>query len=354
MEKHKHGGDIYHHPGCLDFSANCNPLGTPGSVKEAIKESSERIHFYPQVGYQPLREAIAEWEGVPSSWVICSNGAAELIFSLCFAKRFQNAVVAAPTFAEYEQALTGCGCQVKRHALNPDTFCVTEKILEELARDVDALFLCNPNNPTGILTDRELLRKILQICREKHIFLVLDECFLDFVKEPEKFTMKGYLKKYPNLLILKAFTKRYAMAGVRLGYGLTANVHLLEKIGQVTQPWNISSLANDAGIAALKEKDYVEEGRRMVFEQAVYLKETLKKLGLRVYDSQANYIFFYGPENLWEECEKRGILIRDCSNYPGLSRGYFRIAVRKPEENQKLTEVLTEILKETREEGQGR
>ncbi len=105
-----------------------------------------------------------------------------------------------------------------------------DSFLKEISKEFNIIFLCNPNNPTGILTKREFLIKVLEKCREHSVFLVVDECFLDFVKEPESYTLKGVLKEYPNLFLLKAFTKRYAMAGVRLGYGLTANRELLEKM----------------------------------------------------------------------------------------------------------------------------
>ena len=156
------------------------------------------------------------------------------------------------------------------------------------------------------------------------------------MEEPGRYTLKAQLSRYHNLFILKAFTKRYAMAGIRLGYGITENTELLDAMTQVTQPWNISIMAQAAGIAALKETAYVEEGRQMVFREAKYLKEELQRLGMEVFPSEANYIFFHGPENLFEICVEQGVLIRDCSNYSGLRKGYYRVAVRTHEENQKL------------------
>lgn len=157
--------------------------------------------------------------------------------------------------------------------------------------------------------------------------------------------MKAHLADHPSLFILKAFTKRYAIAGIRLGYGISADAKLLEKMEQVTQPWNVSSLAQAAGVAALGEEDYVNEGRRLIWKEREYLREELSRLGYKLYDSRANYIFFYSERPLWEDCKNRGVLIRDCSNYPGLGQGYYRIAVRTHEENQKLIQVLNNIKK---------
>lgn len=344
MEKHIHGGDVYHHQGCIDFSANCNPLGTPEGIKRAIIESLDHINDYPQVGCAPLKEAIAEYENVKAGQVICGNGAAEVIFSLCRAVNPKKALVPAPTFAEYQQALYSTDCQVEFFPLDEKKqFALGEDFLEALTEEIHILFLCNPNNPTGLLIEKPLLEKILKRCRERNILMAVDECFLDFVQAPEAYTLKEYLDTYDNLFLLKAFTKRYAIAGVRLGYGLCGNRSLLEKMESMSQPWNVSSMAQAAGLAALKEKEYVEAGRQMTFAELAYLKEELTRLGYLVYPSQANYVFFTGPVDLYEKLEQKKILIRDCSNYTGLSKGYYRVAVKNHEENQQLVKALEEI-----------
>ena len=215
-----------------------------------------------------------------------------------------------------------------------------DDIKSKISSNTKAIVLINPNNPTGISIDREFLFRVLRVCREMDILLVVDECFLDFMEEPGRYTLKAQLSRYHNLFLLKAFTKRYAMAGIRLGYGITENTELLDAMTQVTQPWNISVMAQAAGIAALKETAYVEEGRQMVFREAKYLKEELQRLGMEVFPSEANYIFFHGPENLFEICVEQGVLIRDCSNYSGLRKGYYRVAVRTHEENQELIRAM--------------
>ena len=238
------------------------------------------------------------------------------------------------------------GCEIARYYLEePADFCVKENYLQVLQKEKpDIIFLCNPNNPTGITMHRELLEGILRSCAESGIFMVVDECFLDFVKEPEKHTLKGKLAEYPNLFLLKAFTKRYAIPGVRLGYGFCSDSKVLERMEAVTQPWNVSTVAQLAGLAALKETEYVEKGRLLIFRESVWMKEKMAQLGLKVYPSETNYIFFHGPADLFERCVPKGILIRDCSNYPGLEKGYFRVAVKLHEQNEKLIQVLNEVL----------
>ena len=344
MKKHEHGGNVYRYQNCIDFSANCNPLGTPDAVRQAVIQSLDHVSDYPQPGCESLRTAIAAYEKMEAEDIICGNGAAELIFSLCRALKPGRALVPAPTFAEYEQALESVGCVTGYYMLQEkEDFQLSEAFLEALQPELDLVFLCNPNNPTGILTERELLLQILNRCREYGIFLVVDECFLDFVREPEAYTLKAWLSEYPNLFLLKAFTKRYAMAGIRLGYGLCKNHGLLCRMEQMTQPWNVSGMAQAAGIAALQEEAYVEAGRQLIFCEKEFLVNQMKNLGFKVYPSQANYLFFRGPEQLFENCLGQGILIRDCSNYPGLEKGYFRIAVKQREENEKLIEAFQKI-----------
>lgn len=346
MSQHVHGGDIYRYPDVLDFSANINPLGTPESVIAAAKDSLHKIEHYPDVDKEELVTALSVYEQVPKEFIICGNGAAELIFSVVWARKPKKALLAAPTFAEYGQALKSVDCQIDYFYLEEKQgFTVSADILEKITGELDILFLCNPNNPTGVLIEQGLLDDILKCCREQNVFLVLDECFVDFLERPQEAEKKDRLAVCPDLFILKAFTKRYAMAGLRLGYGLCSNQEVLENMRSVMQPWSISIPAQEAGVAALKEESYVNLSRRLVQEEREYLKEELCKLGLRVFDSRANYIFFYGPEDFGERMMEKKIMIRDCSNYPGLSMGYYRIAVRTRDENEKLVLAMKEILK---------
>ena len=341
MKKQIHGGDVYRHRDVLDFSANMNPLGTPQSVIDAAAESLKEICNYPDIRYTKLAKGLAAYEQVPEEWLICGNGAAELIFMLALALKPKKALLLAPAFAEYEQALRTVDCEMVWHELREDSgFALEESILEKITPETELVMLCNPNNPTGLLTEPALMERILGRCRETGSFLAVDECFQDFVEERERYTMKGMLKNSGNLFLLKAFTKRYAMAGIRLGYGLCSNPEVIGKMQESVQPWSVSIPAQAAGTAALKEEAYVNRAREIVRTERAFLKEELRKLGFRVYDSRANYIFFRGPAGLVEHALKKHVLIRDCSNYRGLTEGYYRVAVKTHEENRKLLEAL--------------
>lgn len=345
MRKQIHGGDVYRNKNVIDFSSNINPLGTPESVIRSAAESLKDIACYPDVRMEKLVSALSGYENVPEEYILCGNGAAELIFMLALAVRPGKALLTAPAFAEYEQALLAADAEIDYLQLLPENgFALQQDILEKIRDDTDLVFLCNPNNPTGVCIDRDLLVRILERCRVTGTILAVDECFQDFLDPDDAFTLKPYLEEYENLFILKAFTKRYAMAGIRLGYAMTANAVLSERMLCCTQPWNVSIPAQAAGCAALAETEYVEKGRMLVQKERAFLKGELKKLGLTVFDSRANYIFFRGRPHLSEALREHGILIRDCSNYRGLSDGYYRTAVRSHEENLKLIAALTECI----------
>ena len=233
MRQNPHGGDIYTKKCRVDFSVNVNPLGAPESVKEAVRKSAESVEQYPDALCRDLTRALSEKEQLPEENILFANGAAELIFALTQALRPKKALIAAPGFAEYEAALSAAGCFIRMYPLQKEKgFLLQDDFCDDLTDDLDLVFLCNPNNPTGLTIPQELLLKILDNCRERNIYLVLDECFIEFLPEPEKVTMQGKLDEYPNLLILRAFTKIYAMPGLRLGYLLCSDEDLLDRISR--------------------------------------------------------------------------------------------------------------------------
>ena len=246
-----HGGDVYGAAVTLDFSSNVHPLGTPPGVVEAIRAAAAQVRQYPDPYCRALTAAIAAHEGVPQPYVLCGGGAAELIYAYCDALRPRLAAEPAPTFSEYRTAAAHFGAQLAQYPLRAPDFLPDEGLLAFLKeRKPDVLFLCTPNNPTGVLLPRELLQAALRICRAQGTCVLLDECFLDFT---DAASAKDLLEAYPNLLILKAFTKNYALAGVRAGYCLTADRQLLEKMSACSQPWNVSVPAQAAALAALRE-----------------------------------------------------------------------------------------------------
>ena len=341
--KNPHGGDIYGEEVELDFSANTNPFGTPQGIIDAVRTALPEMHRYPDPYCRKLTQAISDFEEVSREYILCGNGAADLIYAYCEAVRPGLAVELAPTFSEYALGLKRVGSRVERYYLRQENeFELGEGFLPYLTETKpDAVFLCNPNNPTGKIIDAKLMKQILALCKQNGACLFVDECFLDLSDSGE--SLKQHLANYRNLFILKAFTKSYGMAGIRLGYCMSSDSELLEKMSQSTQPWNVSSLAQAAGVAALQEKAFLQKTKDLVAVERQWLKRELEELGFRVCPSSVNYLLFQAPACLYTKLKAKKITIRNCDNYYGLGPGWYRIAVRLHEENEALLRAMKEV-----------
>ena len=220
-----------------------------------------------------------------------------------------------------------------------DGFRLTGDILSQDLCAYSAVFICTPNNPTGIAVEPELLKKIAATGAR----LFLDMCFLDLTEWPDRYDLPALLAAHPNVTVLRAFTKSYSMAGVRLGYAMSSDDGLLEAMSAKTQCWNVSSIAQNAGVAALGCAGWLEESVKLIGSERRRLTEELESLGIRVWPGEANYLLLKTDADLFGEMLKRRILVRDCSNYPGLGKGYYRIAVRTPRENDLFISALKEM-----------
>lgn len=350
MAEYTHGGDVLtarsrYGGAVLDFSTNLNPLGIPDQAAQAAAQADGSA--YPDALCRQLRQAIAAHDGVEAEQVICGNGAADLIFRLAFALRPQKALLLAPTFSEYEEALTCVGCQVERYALDSARyFDLDAGFLEAVTPGIELVFLCTPNNPTGRLISTQLLVEIARKCEAVGARLVVDECFLPLADEGGQ-GLAPYLAEFPHLFLLRAFTKSYAMAGLRLGYGLSADCDLLERLSGFAQPWSVSAPAQAAGTAAFTLcPNWPEGARALVARERPILAAGLTELGCAVVPSQANYLLFQAKNDpdLKEKLLQKGILIRSCANYHNLGPDWYRVCVRGGEENRRLLAALKEVL----------
>ncbi|MDF2869595.1 MAG: L-threonine O-3-phosphate decarboxylase [Anaerocolumna sp.] len=343
MISYTHGGEIYDKKVSLDFSVNTNPLGIPERVRKILIESVDLYDRYPDDYYRELKTALASEHAIDSDELICANGASDLIYRLCQVIRPGKALLCAPTFVEYEQALKATGCEITYYNLEEENdFALQEDYLIHLTADINMVFLCNPSNPVGNLVDKNLLVKVADKCQELGIFLVVDECFIDFIKEAE--SLISIRKNYPGLFILRAFTKFYALAGLRLGYGICSRKELMDRLLLHTPSWNVSLPAQLAGVEALKDMEYRNKTYKWLGVEREYLSSGLSSLGFKVYPSKGNFLLFRGKEGLYEELLMRGILIRECKNYRQLGAGYYRIAVKLREDNDQLLEGIGKIL----------
>lgn len=356
----KHGGNIYEiakkygisEKEILDFSANINPLGIPDKLKEAIISNINIIENYPDPDYKDLVSAIAKHNNIDEDFVVPGNGATEIIFHITQAIKPKKSLLLAPTFLEYERALKRAGSSIEYHYLEENNnFKINRgNFLEKLKEDIDFLVLCNPNNPTGQITEREILIEILQESREKGINIMVDEAFIEFIDDEAANSLIDYLADFDNLFIIRALTKFFAIPGLRLGYGLMSNQRIKEAIMSKKEPWTINSFASLSAEILLGDYEYINKSKEFFKSERQYIYEKLMEFKtLEVFKPQANYIFFKvldGEVDLKERLIPKKILIRHCDNYVNLDDSFFRVAIKDRTSNEKLIEALREVLYE--------
>ena len=341
LGRFEHGGDIYAHVGVLDFSANLNPLGMPEEVKQVLRDSVDSFMAYPDPHCRSLTKALACKHHVGEDAVICTSGATDLIERVCSVVKPKAALVTAPCFSGYEEPLDRLGTRIVRHPLyEEDGFAVTPRFLDGIEEGIDLVFLCSPNNPTGVTLQTDLIDRVCRKAQRVGARVVLDECFLDFTDVPSCIDL---CQRYEGLLVMRAFTKMYAMAGLRLGYGICFDGDFMRHLRQAGQTWIVSTPAQLAGMAALESVGWIERSREAVRCLRSDLASGLRACGLKVIDGEANYLLIKSEYPLYESLLERGILIRRCENYEGLDGRWFRVAVRTAEENERLLAALQEV-----------
>ena len=341
---YEHGGRRGDGLAC-DHSVSLNPAGPPESIKNALMEAVDKADRYPDADQLKIRDHIASVYGLTCENVICGNGASELIMAVCHMINPGHALLLSPSFYGYEHALKSVGCLIRRYALDErNGFVLDEKILDELTKDIDIFFLCNPNNPTGRAVDHKLLLSIAKRCVENDIYLVLDECFVHM--SDKACTLSDLVKCNDRLMIINAFTKIFALPGVRFGYAL-ADPEMIRGLKDTLPEWNVSVFGESMvkeGCRLLHDGDYINGITAFIKKERDYLSEKLSEIGIKVYKSEANFILVYSDINIGDVLATKGICVRDCSNFDSLKEGFYRIAVRSHEENKRMTEVLREEL----------
>ncbi len=332
MSIQTHGGDIYafDRP-ILDFSASIDPLGAPESVIAAARDSLKNLDRYPDDKCRALTLALAQKEGVKPENILCGNGAEELIYAAMQALRPRRVLIVSPTFSEYERAALSVGAEIIKYTLDEKNgFCIEEDILN-YTKQADMTFICDPNNPTGRLTDTKLLKEIIK----NGNFTVTDRSF-------ESFANCEKINFSKNMLLIKSFTKIYAIPALRLGYAV-GSVETINKINNAKPRWSVSIPAQAAGLAALSETDFVEKSLKYIKTEKEYIYDRFEILGIKYFRSDVNFILFKTDIPLYEKMLEKNILIRDCTSF-GLN-GFYRIAVKTHRENERFFEALNKVIK---------
>ncbi|MBE5996851.1 MAG: aminotransferase class I/II-fold pyridoxal phosphate-dependent enzyme [Lachnospiraceae bacterium] len=373
-----HGGDIYRNNVKYDFSVNVNPLGMPEEMKNAILAAMDHLDEYPDPEAEMLRNRIAARIGVPAECIIPGNGASEIFMAAVHALEPSDVLLAAPSFSGYEYSVKSVGKSRIRYfmleeerdfsleesgiaageSLNPadheeQSPAQSRKTdylnaLEELGKTQKPMaFLACPNNPNGRLVSPDYLCEILKTCEKNGIRMILDECFLDFSENVFAYRKMLAEENCPHLIRVGAYTKICAIPGVRLGYAVVQDKELRDLIHRQLPEWNLSAFAQAAGSAEYDECEWMRKTWEHLKAERSFLLSVFAEpsiaANIKVYPSDANYMLLKTEIPLYSRMLERGILIRDCSDYPGLSKGYYRIAVKSRQENEALASALREI-----------
>lgn len=356
----KHGGDIYRLAkelglsarDVVDFSASINPLGISERVKAAVMKALEEAHHYPDPEAGRLREELAAFHGIDPKSILCGNGSTELIYLIPRALQPERVLIPAPTFAEYERAVVRAQEADHRTLIRflylkeeRDFRIDPEEFIEAMRKNAcDMAFLCNPNNPTGLLMRRDEVLKIAEAASNMECILVVDEAFIDFC--PGESVIKA-VEGNPYLIVLRSMTKFYSLAGLRVGYGVFP-LHIIETLRGFKEPWTVNVLAQAAAIEALHNIEYAKKTRELLNSERIFLENGLRQLRIKPFPSEVNFYLLKleKAETVAESLRWKGILVRDCSNFKGLDNSYIRIAVRSRRENTKLIEELWGICRD--------
>ena len=349
-----HGGNIYdaapNGGEWLDFSANINPFGLSTKARRAIENEIENLVHYPDPAARALKRAIAEHYGVPLEKIVLGNGGAEIFYVYFHAVRPKRVLLPIPSFSEYERAAISAGAEIAYVALREEEdFCVDERVLCAQMAEGDCLILGNPNNPTGQMVKAEVLERIVAKAGRKRASVVVDESFMDFRADFDEYTVRSLVGRYDNLLVVQSLTKFFAIPGLRLGFAVSPS-SLAERLDAAKDPWNTNLLAQAAGVAALGDGEYQKQTLQWLETEREFLFQSLAAFeGITAYQPMVNFIFLrlsppWGSAPAFcERMKAEGILLRDCSNYPGLDDTFIRVAVRKREDNERLLEAFRRV-----------
>lgn len=342
-----HGGNIYeaekkYKRKFIDFSASINPLGIPQNIKIKIFEEFDRILHYPDT--IDTLKAISKYHNITEKNILLGNGSSECIFLVFTALKPKNVIIPYPTFSEYQRAAEINGCKVLFSRLN-----IEKGFSLDLSKIInsDMIFICNPNNPTGniIINSKNEIKNLPQK------FIVIDETFIDFLPDSPKYSFIHQAVNDKRIIVIRSFTKIFAMPGLRIGY-IVAHESIINELKKYQIPWSINSIGLYTAILMLKNKTYIKKTLKIIKKERKYLSDKILKTDCFItYPSVTNFILVKTIKkgltslNVKQNLIKKGLLIRDCSNFKGLDEDFFRIAILSHKDNLKMISYLKKICK---------
>lgn len=358
---HFHGSDlekieqIYGIPKeeITSFSANVNPLGISPKLRTTLSSKIDAISTYPDREYTSLRKCIGSYVGTSYHNIIVGNGSTELISLLLQMKHPKKAMILAPTYSEYEREISlGGGSSVYYRLEESNDFQFDlNSLSNSITTDVDLLIICNPNNPTSSAIYRNDMKKILDLCKQKDIFVMVDETYVEFAEDMKDITAIPLTESYDNIIVLRGISKFFAAPGLRLGYAICGNSELINKINTVKNPWTINTLAAIAGEIMFADDDYINKTKNYINSERNRIYSILESCSsFKVYRPTANFFLVkilkdnITSKDLFDAAIKKGLMIRDCSTFASLNDKFIRFSVMEQRKNDELLDVLLNYL----------
>ena len=297
-----------------------------------------------------LRKKIAEFNSLDLSNIIVGNGATEILFLYLKALKPKKVLILAPCFAEYERALKSVSAEINYFELKESNnfYPNIENLKKEIeTNNYDLLLFCNPNNPTGQFIKLEDIKEIVEVCENKNTKIFVDEAFIEFIENWQEKTVSLFKNK--NIFIMRAFTKFFAIPGLRLGYGIGFDEEILNKMWEEKEPWTVNTFANLAGLVMLDDKEYIEKSEKWILEEKKFMYKELSEFQyLKAYRTECNFILLkiqnISSASLRDKMIEKNILIRDASNFKFLDYHFVRLAIKDRESNIKVLEALADIM----------
>jgi len=329
--------------GAVKLSSNENPLGPSPLALAAAKKALSEVHRYPDGSCAGLRAEIGELWELEADSILVANGSDELIVLLAavLIGPGSNAVGARQTFSQYRYAVRLFGGEMREKSLLSGLYDLSG-MLELINPDTKVLFVCNPNNPTGTYGSSQDLESFLREV-PTNIVVVLDEAYADFADANDFPNSRTLLEEFPNLLILRTFSKIYGLAGLRIGYAV-GRQELIAAMAKAAMPFNVNSLAQAAARAALADTEHRDKTLRLVHTEREFLRSELSKRGIFSYPTQANFICFALEREIsgiWEWIARKGIALRGLSSF-GLPK-MARYTLGGRAHNRLLLKILDEL-----------
>lgn len=326
------------------LASNENPFGPSPKAVNAIKRSLAGINRYPDSRGFYLKKRLAKYFALSTENFVLGNGSDELIDVLIktFVEPDEFIVTADTTFLEYEIIAQVNGRKVKKAPLRYFKYDL-EAILKLVDKKTKLIFIANPNNPTGTYVNRDEVRRFLNALPEQ-VVVVFDEAYDAFIDVDDYPDSLSYLKSRKKVVILRTFSKAYGLAGLRLGYAI-AQPELVNYMERIRQPFNVNSLAQAAGVAAIDDSDFLKKTRRLTLEGKDFIYRKLSKIGLGYVPTVANFILIdtgMDGVKVFKAMLKFGVIVRDMKQY-GLNN-FIRLTIGTPVENSRSMEVLRKVL----------